>query len=593
MRGIRAALVLLLAPCWALTACSARTNVSLNGSAPARYSHVWVTAREVWFNGSDTAGPDDGGWVKFSLSTPATVDLVTVTGDNLGSLITGLRLTPGTYAQLRLIPVDASAPLTSSAQSAGARYNSEADYVDAAGTTHQRPLELLNPDQGVGIAGSFSVPVGNLGTALAAVSSQGMAGSPGTGLTVTARTSTGTGSASSSGTKSTSFAINIDGGHDLTPFTYGAAGAANDAILLSSHATAYDLSAVGGIEGQLTLTNLTGITGSAGLPAIRVSAESLSTDGNRHAVVNNTPVHADGSFLLYPLATNASSPAAYDVVIHGPGITTIIIKAVRVTLASTSGTAAAANTEATGNTTINPVSVGTLIPRAAASYAANLHNSTPLPAGARVGFYQTLTGAGEKPYLIEASPIDPFNQVLADDQPLSEGTIDSGTWIASGASVALVSAAPAEGAGGYLVAASAPSYDDGALTTRVSPPAAGGTTPVTVPQLSLTLASGTSSGAIAASVSQTTPGRYDRGELLLTHDATLIATTPIDAALSSSGGAAIGLSGVPAATSAALYYVTVRAWSSSDPPGTLHRQFYPQALDLRGGASGAIQLSVD
>ena len=38
--------------------------------------------------------------------------------------------------------------LTSSAQTAGAIYNSEADFVDSGGHTHQLPLELLNPDQG-------------------------------------------------------------------------------------------------------------------------------------------------------------------------------------------------------------------------------------------------------------------------------------------------------------------------------------------------------------------------------------------------------------------------------------------------------------
>jgi len=47
---------------------------------PAQYSHVWITAQEVWFNTSAIAGPDDGGWVRFPLSTPVTVDLVTESG---------------------------------------------------------------------------------------------------------------------------------------------------------------------------------------------------------------------------------------------------------------------------------------------------------------------------------------------------------------------------------------------------------------------------------------------------------------------------------------------------------------------------------
>jgi uncharacterized protein DUF4382 len=572
--------------CCALAGCSTRTNVSVTGNTPAQYSHVWITAQEVWFNTSAIAGPDDGGWVKFPLSTPATVDLVTESGGNLGSLVTGLRLTPGTYSQLRLIPVDAAAALTSTAQTAGALYNTEADYVDSAGTTHHLPLELLNPDKGIGIAGTLKVPVGNVGAALTGAASTGTTTTTGTTPT-TAPTTTPTRTTT---TTTTSFAITFDGARDLTPFTYAGATTVNG-ILLSSHASAFDLSEVGGIQGQLTLTNLTGISGAAGLPAIQVSAQSLSADGTRHVVVNRTPVHADGSFLLYPLATSSSNPADYDLVIHGPGIATIIIKAVKVTLGSTS----AAATTGTANSTINTVSVGTLIPRAASSYTANPGTATgaALPAGAQIAFYQTLATAGEVPYVIEASPIDPFNQVLANAEALSTGTVDSGTYSASGAAVTLVSAAPAEGAGRYLVAASAPSFTDGTLTTTVSAPPAGTTTPVVVTVPALTLAPGATSGSISASVTQATAGKYDHGELLVTHDGTLVATTPLDAALAQSAGAAIIAGGLPTGTSAARYYVAVRAWNSRDATGTLQRQSYPTAIDLRGSATGAVQLTIN
>jgi len=116
----------------ALAGCSARTDMSLTGNTPAQYSHVWITTQEIWFNTSAIAGPDDGGWAKFPLSTPATVDLVAEGGGNLGSIVTGLNIIPGTYSQVRLIPVDAAEPLTTSATTAGALYNSEADYVDSA-----------------------------------------------------------------------------------------------------------------------------------------------------------------------------------------------------------------------------------------------------------------------------------------------------------------------------------------------------------------------------------------------------------------------------------------------------------------------------
>jgi hypothetical protein len=101
-----------------------------------------------------------------------------------------------------------------------------------------------------------------------------------------------------------------------------------------------------------------------------------------------------------------------------------------------------------------------------------------------VNFYQTLAKASA-PYVIETSTIDPFNQTLSNPQGLSEGTIDSGTYVASGETVNIVSAAPVEIAGHYTVAASAPNYGDGPLTTTVGPPKAGN---ASVPLAGLSLA---------------------------------------------------------------------------------------------------------
>src|SRR2546430_11515748 len=83
--------------CCAVAGCSTRTDVSVTGNTPAQYSHVWITAQEVWFNTSATAGPDDGGWVKFPLSTPATADLVTASGRQPRSPVAGLKQAPVLY----------------------------------------------------------------------------------------------------------------------------------------------------------------------------------------------------------------------------------------------------------------------------------------------------------------------------------------------------------------------------------------------------------------------------------------------------------------------------------------------------------------
>src|SRR6266850_2320357 len=110
-------------------------------------------------------------------------------------------------------------------------------------------------------------------------------------------------------------------------------------------------------------------------------------------------------------------------------------------------------------------------PRAATtSFAVNLTTTTPLPAGALVGFYQTLPGSGEVPYLIEQQPIDPFSRAFASDQSIPAATIDYGTY--SSGSVSLSTADPAEGASTYRVAATAPLFADGVLTTTVTAPSA-------------------------------------------------------------------------------------------------------------------------
>jgi Domain of unknown function (DUF4382) len=652
-----------------LAACSAKSDVSLTGNTPSQYSHVWITVQEVDFNGSATAGPNDGGWLKFPLSAPVTVDLVAQNGGNLADITGNLRLTPSTYKQVRLIPMDATSPLTTSAQNSGALYNSEADYVDSSGTTHQLPLEMLSPVVGLGIATSLKVPFGSVGAALGGLSSSSSsntapeftpstptAGTFASSADTTATTGTGLGIGSTGSTSNqtpNSYVVFFDGTTDLVPFNY-ATGASG--ILFSQHGTAYDLSQSAGISGQLTLTNIT--TSTSGLPAIQVSAEQLSADGSRYEVVSTTTVGADGTFQLYPLSADTNG-VYYDVVIHGPGIATIIIKNIQVFLCSssnnlfsnsssssnslfssssssnsncTNSNSTSFGTTTTGTTTIggttigttttgtttatstgttsttgtgtvnsaanNVVAIGTLTPRgnptsgAGVSYTANISTAagSPLPAGAVVEFLQTLGGQGNVPHVIETSTIDPFNQDLFAPQTLSANTIDSGTWSSTAGTVTIVSAAPAEGAGTYKVSAVAPSYDEGSLTPKVAAPSSG-TGPVSVALPTLTLAAGSASGTVSATVAPVTPGKYNQGELLLSYAGTLVATASLNGVIASGG--TVTVTGVPAETPTSLYYATVRAWNSSDPTGSLLVQSFPAAVDLTGSASSSVQLAVN
>jgi hypothetical protein len=86
--------------------------------------------------------------------------------------------------------------------------------------------------------------------------------------------------------------------------------------------------------------------------------------------------------------------------------------------------------------------------------------------------------------------------------------------------------------------------------------------------------------------------KCDRGELRLSQNGQLIASAPLDAALQAGGGT-VQLAGVPGGTPASVYYLTVRAWNSSDSAGTLTRQWYPDALDLRSASSANVSLRID
>ena len=610
----------LLAVSAGLVGCAPKTDVSTTGNVPAQYSHVFMSVQEIWFNTSATAGPDDTTWTKFPLTTPVTFDLATSVDGTLNTVTTGLGVPVGTYAQVRLIPVDSSVALLSSASALGAVYNSEVDYTDSASTLHQLPLELLNPDKGIGVATSVQVKgdttnlfsstasttttdtnttdttAVNTGTTTTIDPSTGLPLTTTTPTTATPTTTTNTNTGTTTAAPF-NLAINVDGAKDLVPFKYTNLTGLTTGILLNPHATAYDQSAVGAIQGTLDVTNLTAVssTSTSSYLDIQVTAESLSADGTRHIAVNSAPVSSTGTFTLYPLSTSSSSPTSYDLVIHGPGIATIIIKSVAVNVGTPSAT--------------TPVTIGTITPRAATSYTVNLNTTTPLPAGALVGFYQTLPGSSEVPYLIDEQPIDPFSRTFANpqdtstttpastaataSQPISTASIDYGTFT-SGSTVTLTSADPTEGTSTYRVAGTAPLFTDGALTATVSP----SSTTVAVP--TLTAASGAVLDSTTVTITKTAAaGTYNKGELIFSHDGAVVATVALDTVLTQTANATITVPGLPGGSTSGqfadgLYYVSVRVWNTSAAPTTLPtREIYPNPLDLRAGALTSYSLNID
>ncbi len=149
-----------------------------------------------------------------------------------------------------------------------------------------------------------------------------------------------------------------------------------------------------------------------------------------------------------------------------------------------------------------------------------------------MGFYQTLPDDAA-PFLIELRTIDPLTGRFAADEPLSAATtVLFGTY--SSSSFSFQEAAPQEGASKYSVSAQAPLYGEGAFANAlVAPPAtADATSTFTVPAVGIPATA--SSGSIAASVSVASPGKYDKGALVVTHGGAVVSVASLDDTLSQS-----------------------------------------------------------
>jgi Domain of unknown function (DUF4382) len=628
---------LALALCAAFAGCSSRTNVSVTGSTPSQFTHVFITTAEVWFNTNADAGPDDSGWSKFPLKTPVTVDLVQQSNGTLGEVASDLRVAPGTYKTILLMPY-ISTTTAASATAIGATFNQEADFVDTiSGNSMQVALVLPNPEKGIVVpGGTLTVPIGKtsgvgVGSGSTSTSSNTtnqastLFGSP---ATITPTTSSPT-SSNTNNTTTVSFASNFDGNRDVHLFNYNCAsplGAASSTLptcgsqtatqtvaigaLLSSSPAATDLSTTGGITGTLTLTSttspLTNVTAASNRVAIQASAESLSADGTHHVVVATAPVQTDGTFTIYPLQSNSSNPTAYDVVVHGGNIATIIIKNVTVTTTTPTITPAASTTGAVATTTASgAVSLGTFVPRAAPSsflVQVSPTSAASLPPGAAVTFYQTLPASGEVPYAIDEVGIDPISLNLAAPEQLSTGTIDTGTYSSSGSTITLTTSKPVENAGTYKVAATAPLFADGTISantvvtattgstlssTTAPTPLPSTVTPVRVSVPALTPANAAAAGSITASI--TPSGGSNQGQLLVSHNGAVIGSASLNGVLLNGGS--VTVSGLPSGVG--NYYLSAIVWNSTNPASTFKYESIASPVTVSSGGATSVSVTID
>ncbi len=250
--------------------------------APGDFDHVWVTVKDVWFHTSDVADPRAGDWHKFPLSTPVTLDLLSLSNGTMQSLWNNIRLPGGTYQQIRIFLV----PTFTSTPPAGHAYFNE---VVIGSTTY--PLHIPDADHGIAIIGTFSVAAGG----------------------------------------TLKLAIDFDAGNDIVEFHEGSD------YVLKPRLNYFDLDNAGAIIGKLS----TGVTFTNAAKFV-IKAERLATSeelldsgstNTYHVIRRWTVPKADGSFILYPVSTRVTN--TWDVVIRGLNTKTMIIKGVPVTKGST------------------------------------------------------------------------------------------------------------------------------------------------------------------------------------------------------------------------------------------------------------------
>ncbi|MBV8063472.1 MAG: DUF4382 domain-containing protein [Nevskia sp.] len=521
-------------------------SVALTDAPSAQFSHVWITVKDLWFHTSATADPDDAGWLKFPLPQPETFDLLALANGNLATAFSGITLPTGNYQQIRLYLDDPSDALQPSAQADGLQYNDQVNYTDSQGAAQVAPLELVNPEKGIGVVGHFGVSSG----------------------------------------ATLSLALEFDAADDVLQFDYGS----QSAFVLKPRLQYFDLSSVGAIVGKVDPTALASATNPNGASDLVIKAESLSSDGTYHTISRLTGVRADGSFTLFPLSVpQGSASTSYDVVVRGRKMQTIIVKGVKVN----AGTGPASGQNPT------QLQADPLALTAGTDFTANEAANQPLtPTSDTVLFYQTLPLTGEVPYAVRIRESNPFSGTFFQDIPLSAGPVEYGSYN-NGTDISLTTVNPVEGVGTFQVFGNADDYVRTAASANVSAaqaPATGAEA-FTVPALAV--AAPGVADSIGGSLTQTKAGTYDSGYLIVSHKGDIVTTIPLASVLAQNGGSggAYLISDLPGGSTSqnfaeGLYYLYLRVWNSGNPRQSLHRESMAAVVDLRSGSASNVNFVV-
>jgi hypothetical protein len=520
----------------ALTGCTVKTTVQVTAATSANVTHLYVTVQEVWFASDSTLTPTDDGWVKDVLSTPVTVDLAAL-NDGLFSTLASIELGSTTYTQVRLVLADASATLTSSASSLGLPFNDAVQYVDTSGVSHVLPLEFATPQS------SLLIPISIRLKSSSSSSSTTSAKLRATNGTVT---------------------LDVDALRGVVFFTYGD----QTGALLSPEMSAYDEAHAGSIAGTFDVSAISSaaLTDDQG---IVVTAEALSSDGSRHVTVKSTRMNGSGGFTLSPVPVDGSTgTASYDLVVHGPGVETVIVTGVTVTRGAT--------------TTVQSSDVP--LP-SSTSFTVNTSNAS-VPGGTRVDFYQTLP-SNAAPYLIESAVINPFSGSFTADLSLATQPVVLGAYN-GGDVISFASVTPQEGTATYQIVTDSPWRAPSAFGTIVTGPSSGSSTAQIISPPKPNLPTGAVARSIAGTISFLTPGQFDSLYVLISRGGQLVDAVNLSSSLGDNASINFRASNIPGDTADSVYDVAIRAWNSSNAASSLVRAAFANQADLRhSDASGS------
>jgi len=516
------------------TAADAVLSVSLSGGASPGIDHLWVTVTGLAMHADATRvfGDGDPGWIVQTLSTPVTLDLADVSSTN-GSAVSLFKQsvsTLGSFAQLRLLvaPSDPASTLASSASAKGLQFNDQVQYTDAAGV-HVVPLELPDAQAGLRVLTPFSL----------------------------------------SSDTTTPLAIEWNANSlvrraDLGPddrFTLRNELQGYNQQLLTTLGDGVPGSFLDSISGELDTTNFcTGASHVGCIHDVVASATSVSTDGRFHAEVRSVSVSATGAFLLYPLP----SDPAYDVVIHGGNMRTMIVHNVIV--------------DPTGLLRAFPTALGSpatpMVPVLDTTERSVTLASALVPTGSRVFFGQTVAGSGggdaDIPYTIATGATDPASGLLVQPVTLPGGPLQYASFDpakdGNGATPTFATVTPVEGIGAWSV------WSQGTLATTTSPMTtlAAGASTATVADPAPR--GGLANGKLTVTLSGSPSNGADHAELIVSDDGGIVAVVDVSSQIASHGGTtdiSVPTGESADAPAAAVYSVALRTWAAASEASTV------------------------